>query len=237
MDATWGWKQRSRDSSFNAARLVSLDDMQQTRHKLGRFSGKRTQSIWAVQKAYSYRFTSLDFPALLVFKPTTLGEAFSLARVTEETTFLPTPTESTTNTNTTPLAIKWISQEERQKRLNKGLCFNCDNKWMRGHKCLGKFLLHMAEEDDNPGHEIPAAPAYYLEDKMNFEGERNVTTQEGALQEKLERATNFSRATFVARERSLNDKNPSDVAPILIDFLVKVCGEFPGRHVARDKLV
>ncbi|GKF12804.1 hypothetical protein Tco_0050730 [Tanacetum coccineum] len=42
------------------------------------------------------------------------------------------------------------------------------------------------------------------------------------LQENLERATNFSRATFVARESSLNDKNSSDVAPILIDFLVKV---------------
>ncbi|GKE10491.1 hypothetical protein Tco_1414042 [Tanacetum coccineum] len=68
---------------------------------------------------------------------------------------LPTPTESTTNTNTTPLAIKWISLEERKEHLNKGLCFNCDNKWMRGHKCPGKFLLLMAEEGDNPGREIP----------------------------------------------------------------------------------
>ncbi|GJV89692.1 hypothetical protein Tco_1533630 [Tanacetum coccineum] len=58
-----------------------------------------------------------------------------------------------------------------------------------------------------------------------------------SLQEKLERAMNFSLATFVARERWLNNKNPSDVAPILIEFLVKVCGEFPERHVARDDLV
>ncbi|GJS21769.1 hypothetical protein Tco_0450401 [Tanacetum coccineum] len=29
-----------------------------------------------------------------------------------------------------PLAIKCISPAERQERLNKGLCFNCDNKWV-----------------------------------------------------------------------------------------------------------
>nr|GEW09696.1 hypothetical protein [Tanacetum cinerariifolium] len=91
---------------------------------------------------------------------------------------LPTPTKSTTNTNTTSLAIKWISQEERQERLNKGLCFNCDSKWMRGHKCLGKFPLHMMEEDDNRGREIRAAPANYLKDKVNFEGEGNVTIED-----------------------------------------------------------
>ncbi|GKA42464.1 retrotransposon-related protein [Tanacetum coccineum] len=79
---------------------------------------------------------------LLVSKPTSLRDVFSLARVTEDQwptsaiakthdiitvvrtnnptpsytspnsekpPLLPTPTESTTNTNTTPLAIKWIS--------------------------------------------------------------------------------------------------------------------------------
>ncbi|GJS10158.1 retrotransposon-related protein [Tanacetum coccineum] len=155
---------------------------------------------------------------LLVAKPTSLGEAFSLARVidarledqsptsTSAKTYdiitvvqtnnptpsqvsatpsnsgkpplLHTPIESTTNTNTTLLAIKWISPEERKERLNKGLCFNCDSKWMRGHKCPGKFLLHMAEEDDNSSREMPADPAYYLEDKVNFKGEGNVTTED-----------------------------------------------------------
>nr|GFA05078.1 retrovirus-related Pol polyprotein from transposon opus [Tanacetum cinerariifolium] len=90
---------------------------------------------------------------------------------------LPTPIEST-NTNTKPLAIKWISPEERQEQLNKGLCFNCDSKWMRGHKCPDKFLFHMAEEDDDPSHEIPADQAYYLEDKVNFKGEGYVTAED-----------------------------------------------------------
>ncbi|GJS41659.1 hypothetical protein Tco_0566702 [Tanacetum coccineum] len=91
---------------------------------------------------------------------------------------LHTPTESTTNTNTTPLAIKWISPEERQERLTKGLCFNCDSKWMRGHKCPGKFLLHMAKDKDNSSREMPTDPAYYLEDEVNFVGEGNVTTKD-----------------------------------------------------------
>ncbi|GKD27050.1 hypothetical protein Tco_1233264 [Tanacetum coccineum] len=103
-------------------------------------------------------------------KPTMLGEAFSLARVTEArlddqassmfvtatkpvTSFegprqtnpyfglpsnqvtgaklalLPTSTQTNSNTNSKPLAIKCISLVERQERLKKGLCFNCDNKW------------------------------------------------------------------------------------------------------------
>ncbi|GJS26464.1 hypothetical protein Tco_0487084 [Tanacetum coccineum] len=112
---------------------------------------------------------------LLVLKPTTLGEAFSLAR---EPPLLPTPTKPTTNTNTTPSAIKWISPAKRQERLNKGLCFNCDNKWMCGHKCPGKFLSLMAEEGDDPGREIPAALAYYLEDKVISEGYGNVPIED-----------------------------------------------------------
>ncbi|GJW67411.1 ty3-gypsy retrotransposon protein [Tanacetum coccineum] len=59
------------------------------------------------------------------------------------------PTMVTTQPTSKPLAIKWISPAERQERLNKGLCFNCDNKWARGHKCPGKFLLLMTDEGDD----------------------------------------------------------------------------------------
>ncbi|GJW61412.1 ty3-gypsy retrotransposon protein [Tanacetum coccineum] len=67
---------------------------------------------------------------------------------------LPTPTQA--NATAKPLAIKWISAAERQERLNKGLCFNCDNRWVRGHKCPRKFLLLMADDGDDTGQE-PAA--------------------------------------------------------------------------------
>ncbi|GKC89011.1 ty3-gypsy retrotransposon protein [Tanacetum coccineum] len=74
---------------------------------------------------------------------------------------LPTPSQTNINTNPKPLAIKWISPAERQERLNKGLCFNCDNKWARGHKCPGKFLLLMAddENDAEPENEPNSAEA------------------------------------------------------------------------------
>ncbi|GKB48138.1 hypothetical protein Tco_0898891 [Tanacetum coccineum] len=132
---------------------------------------------------------------LLVAKPTTLGEAFSLARVTKarvvdqqsltttststatsislpqqavsrfsspkpdasKPPLLPTPTSNSANAPNKPLAIKWISPAERQEHLNKGLCFNCDSKWVRGHKCPRKFLLLITEECDDMGPEVDDA--------------------------------------------------------------------------------
>ncbi|GJZ40818.1 ty3-gypsy retrotransposon protein [Tanacetum coccineum] len=62
---------------------------------------------------------------------------------------LPTPPKEGINVGGAPLAIQWISPAERQERLSKGLCFNCDHKWVRGHKCPGKFLLLMADDEDD----------------------------------------------------------------------------------------
>nr|GEZ83873.1 hypothetical protein [Tanacetum cinerariifolium] len=126
---------------------------------------------------------------LLVSKPTTLGDAFSLACVIEARledqgvssvsskaianngnvlsqkgttlrfTFPPqeqvkpalvsTPSKPDSKACTTPLPIKWILLAERQERLSKGLCFNYGSKRVRCHKCHGKFLLLMADEDVN----------------------------------------------------------------------------------------
>ncbi|GJU70385.1 E3 ubiquitin ligase PQT3-like protein isoform X1 [Tanacetum coccineum] len=59
---------------------------------------------------------------LLISKPTSLGDAFSLARVTEarleDQALLPTPSKEGINAGGAPLAIKWISPAERQERLN-----------------------------------------------------------------------------------------------------------------------
>ncbi|GKA43575.1 reverse transcriptase [Tanacetum coccineum] len=82
---------------------------------------------------------------LLVVKPTSLGDDFSLVRVTEarlEDQWVGN------NSGVAPLSIKWISPAERPDRLSKGLCFNCDNKSVRGHKCPGKFLLLIADKDE-----------------------------------------------------------------------------------------
>ncbi|GJR44098.1 hypothetical protein Tco_1312201 [Tanacetum coccineum] len=117
---------------------------------------------------------------LVVSKPTSLGDAFALARVTKarlddqwvsattsketstsasqtltkptpwfgtsrqenpKSPVLPTPPKVGSNDVAAPLPIKWISPAEQQERLTKGLCFNCDNKWVRGHKCPGKVHI------------------------------------------------------------------------------------------------
>ncbi|GJX69104.1 hypothetical protein Tco_0304831 [Tanacetum coccineum] len=111
---------------------------------------------------------------LLVAKPTSLGDAFSLVRVTEarledqgvtpptsrsavasgsqtmtKTTprftatrlenpkppLLSTPVKVGNNSGAAPLPIKWISPAERPDRLNQGLCFNYDNKWVEFFEC------------------------------------------------------------------------------------------------------
>nr|GEV09884.1 ribonuclease H-like domain-containing protein [Tanacetum cinerariifolium] len=66
-------------------------------------------------------------------KPATLWSSGSKTDVGKPP-LLPTPTSISSNIANKPLAIKGISLVERQERLNKGLCFNCDNKWARGHK-------------------------------------------------------------------------------------------------------
>ncbi|GKC41200.1 hypothetical protein Tco_1058922 [Tanacetum coccineum] len=89
---------------------------------------------------------------LLVSKPTTLGDAFSLASITEarlEDQSAPAPV--TMAKPFSNVGNQRQSTPQRQELLNKRLCFNCDNRWVRGHKCPCKFLLLMTDEDDDPG--------------------------------------------------------------------------------------
>ncbi|GJW16245.1 hypothetical protein Tco_0020378 [Tanacetum coccineum] len=148
-------------------RMVSVDDKEWVNYRLGQICRK---------------WLKLNLQReLLVSKPTTLSDAFSLALIIKArlddqaapvtiqaskivTNFwnqkqatprvgiassvvnvnkpplLPMPPQMTSNVNTKPLAIKWKFLTVRQERLNK-----C----VRGHKCPGKFLLLMADEDDD----------------------------------------------------------------------------------------
>nr|GEU82021.1 hypothetical protein [Tanacetum cinerariifolium] len=66
---------------------------------------------------------------------TNVGMQSQRATTIVKPSLLPTPSPTTVNPSGKLLAIKWISPTERQEHLSKGLCFNCDNKWVRGHKC------------------------------------------------------------------------------------------------------
>lgn len=51
----------------------------------------------------------------------------------------------------TTLPVRRITTAERRDRLAKGLCFNCDAKYVRGHQFENKiFVLMVNKDDDSP---------------------------------------------------------------------------------------
>ena len=56
-----------------------------------------------------------------------------------------------------PLPIRRLTPEEIASRRERGLCFHCDEKFTRGHRCPSRFLLLLADEDppDNPNIDNP----------------------------------------------------------------------------------
>ncbi|KAH9658539.1 hypothetical protein KPL70_023536 [Citrus sinensis] len=85
-----------------------------------------------------------------MFKPRTLKEAISLARIKDDQiarqkkiirSSLPirSPYASNRAIPTTP--YKRLSWEEMQRRRAQGLCFNCNDKFTAGHKCTKAQLL------------------------------------------------------------------------------------------------
>jgi len=57
---------------------------------------------------------------------------------------LPTPQPSPS------IPFKKLSPEELALHREKGLCFNCDEKFSRGHCCSSKMFLSITDEDGNP---------------------------------------------------------------------------------------
>ncbi|GKE61404.1 hypothetical protein Tco_1511771, partial [Tanacetum coccineum] len=84
------------------------------------------------------------------------GSHYQHATPIVKTPLLPTPPKANVSPTAKPLSIKWISPAERQERLSKGLCFNCDNRWTRGNKCHGKFLLLMTDSVEDTGEDLTA---------------------------------------------------------------------------------
>ncbi|KAF2292987.1 hypothetical protein GH714_034620 [Hevea brasiliensis] len=103
-----------------------------------------------------------------MFKPQTLKDAISLARMRDEQllrqkkairpSYQPSSSSPTKTKQSTP--IKRLSWEEMQNRRAKGLCFNCDERFVPRHKCSKPQLLLLdggigiEEEDDDSEPEI-----------------------------------------------------------------------------------
>ncbi|XP_026399321.1 uncharacterized protein LOC113295181 [Papaver somniferum] len=85
---------------------------------------------------------------------------FSTTKPFTSTTFTPKPNvvpstslspKSTPKTNT-PIPLKSLTPEQVQARKAKGLCFNCDDYYRRGHICKKQYLCVLIGEEtiDNP---------------------------------------------------------------------------------------
>ena len=55
----------------------------------------------------------------------------------------------------TPPAVKRLTPKEIATRRERGLCFNCDERYHRGHRCSSRFFLLISEDDDPPPLQIP----------------------------------------------------------------------------------
>lgn len=167
----------------NCHRTTTVDDFQ------GRFEAllPRAGTLSECQKVWL--FTNGLRPPLSmdveIHNPQTLAVAMSLARKIElrdqcaaqlaapqnQRGLLPTPRLALPAPPTTSMPrappsavvegrpVKRLSQSEMEERRRLGLCFNCNDKFERGHNrvCKRIFLLDLAEDDDDATALPPAA--------------------------------------------------------------------------------
>lgn len=116
-----------------------------------------------------------------MFRPKTLNEAISLARMKDEQLTrqrkLVRPTFSNRAFSTSPIAnrnspatpYKRLTWDEMQRRRAQGLCFNYNEKFTAGHRCTKAQLLILESEED-PGETIKATthPEELHDPKITF---------------------------------------------------------------------
>lgn len=55
--------------------------------------------------------------------------------------------------------IRQLNPFEMAERCKKGLCFNCDEQFIRGHRCQRLFYIDVSDDDDDDGpDDTPAEP-------------------------------------------------------------------------------
>ena len=88
-----------------------------------------------------------------IFKPKSIKEAMSLARIKDDEIrkrrahFVPRTTSKASGTSSRPIpsTVKKLTWDEMQKRRAQGLCFNCPEKFTAGHRCQGPTLMLLEE--------------------------------------------------------------------------------------------
>ena len=101
-----------------------------------------------------------------MFYPHTMMEALGLAKLAEDKIWaqqrskstlvpfrpmVPQRTQNLPAPRTTP--IKHFSEVEMQESQEKGICYNCDEKFTQGHRCVEQNL-YLLDVDSLPAPEI-----------------------------------------------------------------------------------
>ena len=115
----------------------SLRDYQKEFERLGNKVSGWTQK--ALVGTFMGGLESEIAEGIRMFKPKTLKEAISLARMKDDHLIRQKKTVPMSSTTSSiiksSLTMKRINWEDMQKRRTQGLCFNCDEKFTPGHKC------------------------------------------------------------------------------------------------------
>ena len=90
-----------------------------------------------------------------IFEPSYLEKAFMMARKVESKNMAITTRKSFSNIyreNNFPSSKppQRLTPQKLDERRAKGLCFNCDIKCSKGHKCGEKKLFYMYCEEEEP---------------------------------------------------------------------------------------
>jgi hypothetical protein len=118
-----------------------------------------------------------------LFEPTSLEMAFRMERKVESKNMVMTTKrflsnayrESNAPSSNLPKPTRLTPQQMDERRV-KGLCFNCDSKYSKGHKCGEKKLFYIdCEEDEEKEKETPEEKEKeILEEKEHIEHQQQV---------------------------------------------------------------
>lgn len=96
---------------------------------------------------------------LQILKPYSLHDAIGMAKLIEakladsrysshrSTRSVPPATTGTTPEHSS-IPIKRLTAEAMQERRSRGLCFNCDDPWVTGHRCKSRQFMILLVDDD-----------------------------------------------------------------------------------------
>ncbi|VFQ97860.1 unnamed protein product [Cuscuta campestris] len=102
---------------------------------------------------YSDTLAALSIPSKRAW--TSAGTSATGLPVTKTGDHTPKPGVGAASTAPSSLSIRRFSAAERADRTAKGLCWNCDEKYVPGHKCQHRFLSLLDTEE--PDSENPPA--------------------------------------------------------------------------------